>query len=245
MSIYPMVKEIIFNGPDGRLEGKYVHSSKPNAPIALIMHPHPLHGGTMNNKVVHAAFHALVALDFSVLRFNFRGVGKSSGVFDHGTGELMDAAAALDWLQLQCPDASSCWLVGFSFGSWIALQLLMRRPEAGGFVAISPPASSYDFTFLTPCPAPGLIVQGTKDDIAPEAHSYNLYEKLSKQKNVELEFAAINNADHFFTNQLDELKQVISDYIKPKIIEDGLPRRTKRDRRRKSTSPLDMMMVDH
>ena len=124
-------------------------------------------------QVVYTAFHTLAKNKFSVLRFNFRGVGKSHGQFDHGVGELVDAAAALDWLQLQNPDASSCWLVGFSFGSWITLQLLMRRPEINGFIAISPPANSYDFNFLTPCPAPGIIITGTKDTVAPEESVYN------------------------------------------------------------------------
>ena len=94
-----MVQEVIFNGPEGRLEGRYHHSEEKNAPVALILHPHPLHGGTMNNKVVYNVFQTLTKNKFSVLRFNFRGVGKSTGNFDHGIGELTDAATALDWLK--------------------------------------------------------------------------------------------------------------------------------------------------
>ena len=105
----------------------------------------------MNNKVVYNLFHAFAQRRFSALRFNFRGVGRSQGGFDNGIGELSDAAAALDWLQTHNPDASRCWIAGFSFGAWIGMQLLMRRPEIKGFISVSPPADKYDFTFLAPC----------------------------------------------------------------------------------------------
>ena len=97
--------EVIFNGPEGRLEGRYQHGSQPNAPIALMLHPHPQHGGTMNNKIVYSLYHNFVQRGFSVLRFNFRGVGRSQGVYDRGEGELSDAASALDWLQTYNPNA--------------------------------------------------------------------------------------------------------------------------------------------
>jgi alpha/beta superfamily hydrolase len=231
-----MIKEIVFNGPDGRLEGKYYKSSEKNAPIALVLHPHPLHGGNMNNKVVYNAFYAMVELKFSVLRFNFRGVGKSNGVFDHGVGELLDAASALDWLQLQSPDASSCWLLGFSFGAWISLQLLMRRPEISGFIAISPPAKSYDFNFLVPCPSQGLIIQGTKDTLAPEEQVYSMYEKLAKQRQSSIDYHPITDADHFYTGKLDDLKSAIINYVHPRISLEPIPKKLKRDRRRRSNS---------
>ena len=87
--------EVIFQGSDGRLEGRYVHGQGPTPPLAIILHPHPQYGGTMNNRVVYSMFHMFVRRGFSVLRFNFRGVGRSQGVFDHGQGELRDAATAL------------------------------------------------------------------------------------------------------------------------------------------------------
>ena len=121
--------EVIFNGPDGRIEGRYHHSKQSNAPLALILHPHPQHGGTMNNKVVFSIYQNFVRRGFSTLRFNFRGVGRSQGVFDNGQGELSDAAAALDWMQTHNPNSQTCWTAGFSFGAWISMQLMMRRPE--------------------------------------------------------------------------------------------------------------------
>jgi alpha/beta superfamily hydrolase len=102
---------------------------------------------------------------FSTLRFNFRGVGRSQGSFDRGEGELSDAASALDWLQTYNPNAQFCWIAGFSFGAWIGMQLLMRRPEIESFIAVSPPANIYDFTFLAPCPSSGLVLQGDQDTV--------------------------------------------------------------------------------
>src|SRR5262249_17206814 len=180
--------EIFFTGPEGRIEARYHHSQNKNAPVAVVLHPHPLYGGTMNNKIVYNLYQTFVKNGFSVLRFNFRGVGKSQGKFDNGLGELTDAATALDWLQLQNPDASTCWIAGFSFGSWIALQLLMRRPEIEGFLAISPPANLYDFNFLSPCPAAGLITQGNKDDIVSEEAVSKLAQKLSTQKGADITY---------------------------------------------------------
>ena len=159
--------DVMFTGPEGRLEGRYHQSKEEHAPIALILHPHPQYGGTMNHKVVFALFHVFVNRGFSVLRFNTRGVGRSQGRFDNGMGELSDAAAALDWLQTMNADAKSCWIAGYSFGAWIGMQLLMRRPEIEAFVAVSPPASQYDFTFLAPCPSSGLVLQGDQDTLVP------------------------------------------------------------------------------
>ena len=118
--------EVIFNGPEGRLEGRYHHSKISNAPAAILLHPHPQHGGTMNNKVVYSLYQSFVKRGFSTLRFNFRGVGRSQGVFDSGQGELSDAASALDWMQTNNPNAQTCWIAGFSFGAWIGMQLMMR-----------------------------------------------------------------------------------------------------------------------
>ena len=126
--------EISLNGPAGRLEARYQPAKDKRAHAALLLHPHPQHGGTMNNKVVYTLFRAFSRSGFAALRFNFRGVGKSQGAWGGGAGELADAAAALDWLQAANPEAESCWIGGFSFGAWIAMQLLARRPEIKGFI---------------------------------------------------------------------------------------------------------------
>src|SRR5512146_515108 len=161
--------EVIFTAPAGRLEGRYHPAKQKNAPIAMILHPHPQFHGTMNHQIVYQCYYAFAHRGFSVLRFNFRGVGRSQGSYDHGQGELSDAASALDWMQTYNANAGQCWIAGFSFGAWIAMQLLMRRPEISGFISIAPPANLYDFAFLAPCPSSGLIIQGTADDLVPEA----------------------------------------------------------------------------
>jgi alpha/beta superfamily hydrolase len=205
--------EVIFNGMEGRLEGRYHHSKQPGAPVALVLHPHPLHGGTMNNRVVFALFQAYQRRGFSVLRFNFRGVGRSQGRFDGGQGELSDAAAALDWMQNVNTTASSCWIAGYSFGAWIGMQLLMRRPEIDGFIAVAPPAGALDFTFLAPCPASGAIIHGEKDEVFAIADAEKLAKKLSHQKTVRVELMKIEGADHSFSDHMRPLGAAVDKYL--------------------------------
>ncbi len=205
--------EVIFNGLVGRLEGSYHHSKRPSAPIALLLHPHPQYGGTMNNKVVYALYQSFVRRNFSVLRFNFRGVGRSQGRFDNGQGELSDAAAALDWMQVHNPNATNCWIGGFSFGAWISMQLMMRRPEISGFISVAPPASLYDFSFLAPCPSSGIIIHGDADEIIPIASVDKLNQKISSQKNISIEYQIIKGGDHFFADQIDILNGHIENYL--------------------------------
>ncbi|MBI3453544.1 MAG: alpha/beta hydrolase [Rhodospirillales bacterium] len=204
--------DVIINGAEGRLEGRYLPSRNERAPIALLLHPHPQHGGTMHNKVVYTLNQAFSRLGFATLRFNFRGVGRSQGGFGRGEGELTDAASALDWLQSYNPNAASCWIAGFSFGAWIGLQLLMRRPEIDRFIAIAPPANIYDFSFLAPCPASGLILHGDRDEVVPEESSRKLSEKLGKQRDIEIDYRVIKGANHFFTDRLDKLQVIVEEY---------------------------------
>ncbi len=211
--------EVIFNGPEGRIQGRYSHSKKPNAPVALILHPHPEQGGNMNNRIVYAMFHAFVNRGFSVLRFNYRGVGRSQGTFDNGQGELTDAATALDWMQSFNPNAKTCWVAGYSFGAWIGMQLLMRRPEISGFLSVAPPANLYDFSFLAPCPSSGLFVQGDADELVTEESVAKLAEKISSQKNVEVDYRLVKGADHYFTNNLAEMIGHVENYLDLRLAE--------------------------
>jgi alpha/beta superfamily hydrolase len=132
---------VIFPGPEGRLEGRYSPGPRPRAPVAMILHPHPHGGGTMNDRMVQRLYKTFVDRGFATLRFNFRGVGRSQGSFDNGVGELSDAASALDWVQSIHPEAQTTWVAGVSFGALIGMQLLMRRPEVRGFISVSAPAN--------------------------------------------------------------------------------------------------------
>lgn len=206
--------EVFFNGAVGRLEGRFHRAENPRAPLVMVLHPNPTQGGTMNNSVTYAMFKAFVDLGFSVLRFNFRGVGYSQGKIDGtGVGELADAIVALDWLQSQDTEATQCWVVGYSFGAWIAAQVLMRRPEIKGFTFVTPPTNMYDFNFLSPCPASGLIIQGTRDTIVDENSVARLAEQLSGNQFVDVRYHPVPRGDHLYTRDrkavYDTIVQVI------------------------------------
>ncbi|MBL8697679.1 MAG: alpha/beta hydrolase [Alphaproteobacteria bacterium] len=205
--------DVIINGAEGRLEGRYTPAKTDRAPVAVLLHPHPQYGGTMHNKVVYTLHQAFLQSGFATLRFNFRGVGRSQGSFARGEGELTDAASALDWIQAYNANASACWIAGFSFGAWIGMQLLMRRPEIDRFIAVAPPANVYDFGFLAPCPSSGLILQGDKDEIVTEESVQKLTEKLSKQKDIVIDYRVVKGANHFFTDRLDKLASAATEYL--------------------------------
>ena len=212
--------EVILPGPDGRLEGRYHPQKAPDAPIAIMLHPHPQFGGTMNNRVVHRMHYAFYELGFTVLRFNFRGVGRSQGEYDQGIGELSDAAAALDYLQALNPNSKHCWVAGFSFGAWIGMQLLMRRPEITGFISVSPPANMYDFSFLAPCPSSGLIINGGADRVAPPKDDQSLVNKLREQKGITISHTVVEGAGHFFEDDELHMKPLLStvqDYVRRRL----------------------------
>ncbi len=205
--------DIMINGPEGRIEASYFHSKTPNAPLALILHPHPEHGGTMNNRVTYSLYKTFAARGFSTLRFNFRGVGQSQGEYSEGEGELADAAAALDWMQDLNQNAPYVWVAGFSFGAWIGMQLLMRRPEIRGWVSVAPPAHTEDFTFLAPCPTSGLIVHGQDDTIVPSADVQKLVDTLRAQKGIDVDHAQIEGANHFFRGQMGPMIESVNEYL--------------------------------
>lgn len=205
--------EVIFNGPAGRIEGRYNHGADKTSPLAVMLHPHPLHGGTMNNKVVYSLYQLFAKRGFSTLRFNYRGVGRSQGNYDRGEGELADAAAALDWIQMHNVNSTGVWIAGFSFGAWIGMQLLMRRPEISGFISVAPPAGLFDFGFLAPCPSSGLMVTGTEDEIIPEGAVDALVKKLSMQKGITIKHEVVKGANHYFNDRLDELTGIVDGYL--------------------------------
>ena len=205
--------EVIFNGPEGRLEGRYHPSDDAAAPCALILPPHPKAGGHMDHRIPVAMYEQYKRRGFSVMRFNFRGVGRSIGVYDNGQGELQDAAYALDYLQSFNQNAPFSWVSGYSFGAWIGMQLLMRRPEIAGFISMSLPTNTYDFAFLAPCPASGLITYGTADPIVPADDVDHVVRRIRVQKGHAIKTHRIENADHFYTNHLEIAMEAIDDYL--------------------------------
>ncbi len=210
--------DVVLTGTAGRIEGRYTAGKEETAPVALILHPHPRAGGQMNNPVTVQLFHLFMKRRFSVLRFNYRGVGRSQGEFDGGVGELADAATALDWLQTANPAATQCWVAGYSFGAWIGMQLLMRRPETDGFISVSPPTNAYDFSFLAPCPASGIILNGGADDVVPPIEVERVVSKLRTQKGIIIDHEVVEGASHFWTEALAEVEQRVGAYLDKRLV---------------------------
>lgn len=190
--------------PHGHLEAIYRPSSDAVERVALVLHPHPLYGGTMHNKVVYHTAKALEEIGFETLRFNFRGVGASTGGHDHGRGEVDDTRAALDFLLAQRPGARHVWVAGFSFGAAIALRFGCADARVQRIIAIGTPARGLDGAFLSACDKSLVFIHGAADDLAPLAD----LERLVGPAAVRV----IPGADHFFENHLDALRAVIREW---------------------------------
>lgn len=206
--------DIFVNGNAGRLEAVYQPGQTDESPIVLILHPNPQLGGTMNNKVVYTIFQAFTKMGFAALRFNFRGVGKSQGIYDGDPeSELSDTLVVLDWLKNVHPHASAVWVAGYSYGAFVGLSVLMRRPDIDGFVAVSPPADSCDLSYLTPCPANGVIIQGDADTIVKEPSVAVMAERLNASKRVQVDYVLLKDADHLYTNKLKPLYEALLSHV--------------------------------
>jgi alpha/beta superfamily hydrolase len=189
-------------GPAGRLEA-LLEEPEDQEPLmaAVVCHPHPLHGGTMHNKVVYRIARGLRRAGVVVLRFNFRGVGASEGEHGHLTGEIEDARAALSWLRARYP-ALPFALAGFSFGSRAITRLGCDIEGVRWLMAVGFPTHYGSTEYFEACPVPKIIIQSTHDQYAPRAEMEALYERLPAPK----ELIWIEAADHFFAGALDELE---------------------------------------
>ncbi len=218
--------ELIISGPAGRIEARYTEPPIDGAPIALILHPHPKAGGTMQDPITIRMYQMFEQRGFGVLRYNSRGVGRSQGIYDHGIGELEDAAFVLDHLERLAESPRYVWCAGYSFGAWITLQLLMRRPEIDGFFAVSPPANHFDLSFLAPCPASGLIVNGDADAIASPGDVERALQKVRVQKGEVIDRDVVGGANHFYQGLHDELIAKLDVYLDRRLeaAEDALRR---------------------
>lgn len=181
--------------------------------VALVLHPHPLGGGTMHNKVVFRAAAALNDASLTVLRINFRGVGQSTGEHDEGRGERDDVRVGLDYLSQQYP-GSRITVCGFSFGSRVGLEVGIQDPRVSFLIGIGTPLGKYDFSFLAQCRKPLLLVHGEHDEFGDVDQLRKLVAEL--EPNVPVQLVVIPGAGHFFDNQLDELKRAITDWATEK-----------------------------
>ncbi len=199
----------MISGPAGALEAllEWEPEAVPQF-AAIVCHPHPLYGGTMHNKVVFRAAKTAIRLGVPTLRFNFRGVGKSEGHFDHGLGERDDVSAALDYLQTRLPRAPVC-MVGFSFGSAVALEVGATDPRAVALIGLGLPAASTDFGFLRGVTKPKQIIQATGDVYGPRPKVQELFDSLDEPKRIDW----VERADHFFTDRLEEVQAAMGSFL--------------------------------
>ncbi|HAF13385.1 MAG TPA: alpha/beta hydrolase [Blastocatellia bacterium] len=185
------------------------------AAVALVLHPHPLGGGTMHNKVVFRAASALNDAGLITLRINFRGVGQSTGEHDAGRGELEDVRAGLQYLADNYPQRSIT-LCGFSFGARVGLEVGIADERVRDLISIGTPVDKYDFAFLEACRKSILFVHGDRDEFGEVSKLRNLVAKI-EENNTNVELAVIRGADHFFEGHLDELKQAITDWTRRQL----------------------------
>jgi alpha/beta superfamily hydrolase len=196
----------------GRLEAILKEPHDAVKGVALVLHPHPLGGGTMHNKVVFRAAGALNEAGLMTLRINFRGVGQSTGEHDDGRGELEDVQAGLDYLVKNYPDAPLT-LCGFSFGARVGLEVGISDQRVANLISIGTPVDKYDFSFLKQCSKPILFVHGDNDEFGAVLRLERLANAIKKH-NQTVELHIVRDSGHFFEGHLDELKQAITSWLK-------------------------------
>ncbi len=179
---------------------------------ALVCHPHPLYGGTMHNKVVFKAAQALQILGMPALRFNFRGVGHSTGTYDEGRGEMDDVRFALEFLSRRYPGLPVI-LGGFSFGAYVALRVAVIDDRVQAMIGLGVPARMFEGEHLEGSHKPKLIIQGTKDELAPYALTAQWFEQVPAPKSL----VAVQGADHFFQGYLDEIQAIIISFVQDQL----------------------------
>lgn len=176
---------------------------------AVVCHPHPVYGGTMDNKIVYRAAKSAAESDFSALRFNFRGVGRSTGRFDEGVGEKEDALAAIRWLQQRYP-ALGVVMIGYSFGAWAGLRAAHAEPRVSALVGIGLPLNMYDFEFLISCPKPALYIAGTNDEFCSRENLDRFVSRLPAAASLH----RIEGSDHFFTGHVERVESLVGAFLK-------------------------------
>lgn len=204
----PLVENLFIEGPAGRLES-VLEVEPDDAPrgAAVVLHPHPQHGGTMHNKVAHTLARGFVRLGFATLRFNFRGTELSDGIYDDGRGELDDALAAMDWMRERYPDVPF-WLGGFSFGAAIGIRAAIAQP-VDGLISIAPAVYRFAAGLDSQPECPWLIVQGDQDELVAIDETVAWVDSLAPGP----ELLVLPGAEHFFHGRLVELRAAVSGFV--------------------------------
>lgn len=202
----------IFPGPVGDIEVLATPADDKSRVTAIVCHPHSLHGGSMNNKVVTILARAFHDLGVRTVRFNFRGVGKTAGKYAEGIGETDDLLAIINWVK-QCFPQDDIWLAGFSFGSFVAARAATQT-SVQQLVSVAPPVVRFDFADLPPVHCPWLIIQGEKDEVVPPDDVFEWVKTVSPAPTV----IRMPKAGHFFHGQLLELRTFVVDELRPRLV---------------------------
>jgi uncharacterized protein len=206
------IRSLFLQGNAGRLEA-LLNAGAPDAKFsALVCHPHPLHGGTLHNKVVYHAMKALNGLGLPVLRFNFRGTGLSEGVHDNGQGEIEDVGTAVEFLHREF--GRPILFAGFSFGAATGLRACCPDPCVSGLIALGTPVAVqgriYSYEFLQACTKPKLFISGTRDEFAPVNNLEQIFSQVAEPK----EMVLVEDADHFFVGRLNLVQTAIENWVR-------------------------------
>lgn len=226
--------EVFFFGSQGRVQCRYYKSNNLNGPAVICLPPDPSQGATMENKIISSIGNVFYDAGFSVLKLNYHGIGRSEGGLKNEKDQINDISMALDWLKVQNPNISYFWICGYSFGSWMASNVMIRRPEIDNFIFIAPLADKYDYTILSPCPASGLLVHAEYDELTKIKSVQKLCDFMNGQNNHIVELEIINETGHLFPDKLEKLKNICLDYINTTLsIRITKPIRKKRRKRKK------------
>jgi alpha/beta superfamily hydrolase len=201
-----IVREI--PGPSGVLEALLDDPSSAPRAVVVFAHPLPIEGGTMHTKVVYQSAKALARTGCAVLRFNFRGVGRSAGSWDEGRGEQDDYRAALDFAAARYPGVEM-WAAGFSFGSYIAMTVGAQDNRVCALIGIAPPVNKYDFSLAQASTKPKFVVHGIEDELIPLKQVRELYARMAEPK----ELVEIDRANHLFEGQTPEVGEALEDLL--------------------------------
>jgi alpha/beta superfamily hydrolase len=204
------IEAVDIPAPHGILEGllRQGEAAAKPAMAAVVCHPHPLGQGTMHNKVVFTLAKALSEAGLPALRFNFRGVGRSTGTYDNGLGEGEDVRTALNWLAARFPHTPLV-LAGFSFGTWVGLPVGCADARVTHLIGAGVPTNLLDVAALHDCAKPKLIIQGDHDEYGPLPSLQAWFEQLADPKTLRI----IPDSSHFFTNHLDAVASVVIEWM--------------------------------
>ena len=206
----PRSERLALPGPAGKLEAILeVPDTGEVRGAAVVLHPHPQHGGTMHNKVAHTLARTFVRMGFAVLRFNFRGTEGSEGSYDEGVGELEDARAAMAWMSTRYPGVP-IWVAGFSFGAAIAVRLALVA-DVAGLISVAPAIYRFANNLDGQPDCPWLIIQGDEDELVEIDETVEWVDSLAPGP----ELLVMTGAEHFFHGRLNDLREAVTEFVRP------------------------------